>query len=310
MVKDGKICNSAAILFGKDLIDYPQSMIRLARFRGLDKKEFIDNRQVEGNIFELVDAAMSFFFKHLSLSGKTQGRIVREDELEIPYDALRESVVNALCHRAWQYETSTIGIAIYDDRIVIENAGKFPANLTPSKLTDEEEQNDENTSLPPNPVIANIMFISGLIEHWGRGLSMMNNECTRVGLPEPKISDNGSFVKVIFTRPTSKEEHKLNTGRTQAEHKLNTSRTQANVSLESININIEKIIRAIGENWFSMNELLEIMGFKSRSTFSKKYLTPSIESGFVQYEDTSNPTSPNQRYGLTVKGKAIYYSNK
>ena len=82
LVKDGKICNSAAILFGKDLIDYPQSMIRLARFRGTDKREFIDNHQIEGNIFERVDAAMAFFFKHLSLSGKTHGRIVREDRLK------------------------------------------------------------------------------------------------------------------------------------------------------------------------------------------------------------------------------------
>ena len=83
-------------------------------------------------------SAMAFFFKHLSLSGKKHGRIVREDELEIPYDALREAVVNSLCHRAWQQEASTIGIAIYDDRIEIENAGRFPANLSPLTLTKEE----------------------------------------------------------------------------------------------------------------------------------------------------------------------------
>ena len=310
LIHEGKICNSAAILFGKNLIDYPQAKIRLARFRGTDKREFIDNHQVEGNIFELVDAAMSFFFKHLSLSGTTHGRIQREDELEVPYDALRESVINALCHRAWQYETSTIGIAIYDDRIVLENAGKFPPSLSPNELTEEEEQDDENTSMPPNPDIANVMFIAGFIEHWGRGLSMMANECERVGLPQPKISDKGSVVKVIFARPIGLEEHKLNTGRTQAEHKLNTSRTQAEKALESLDNNIIKTIKALGENWFSTNELLEIMGFKSRSTFSKNYLSPSIEGGYVRYEDPSNPTSPNQRYGLTVKGKAIYYSNK
>ena len=89
LAKDNKLCNGAGILFGKNLIDYPQSMIRLARFKGTDKKEFRDNQQVEGNIFELVEAAMGFFFKHLSLSGTTHGKIRREDELEIPYDALR-----------------------------------------------------------------------------------------------------------------------------------------------------------------------------------------------------------------------------
>ena len=209
------------------MIDYPQSMIRLARFRGKDKREFIDNRQVEGNIFELVDAAMAFFFKHLSLSGKTHGRIVREDELEIPYDALRKAVVNSLWHRAWQQETSTIGIAIYDDRIEIENAGRFPANLSPLTLTKEEEDSDNYTSLPPNPIIANVMFIGGLIEHWGRGLSMMNNECERVGLPVPRITDNGFMVKVIFKRPSAGEYKKdtVTLEKDTVEHQLNTDRT-------------------------------------------------------------------------------------
>ena len=272
---------------------------------------------------------MAFFFKHLSLSGKTHGRIVREDELEIPYDALREAVVNSLCHRAWQQETSTIGIAIYDDRIEIENAGRFPANLSSLTLTKEEEDSDNYTSLPPNPIIANVMFIGGLIEHWGRGLSMMANECERVGLPQPKISDKGSVVKVIFGRPIGIEEHKLNTSRTQAEHKLNTSRTpvehQPDTSRTPVehqfedypettgnirDIKVLKLIKVIGENFYSNIELRNLMGFNSKSSFIRNYLTPAIDNGYVKYEDPSNPTSPNQRYGLTVKGKAIYYSNK
>ena len=57
----------------------------------------------------------------------------------------------------------------------IENAGWFPATLSPQRLTAEEASANDNTSLPPNPDIANVMFIGGLIEHWGRGLSMMNN---------------------------------------------------------------------------------------------------------------------------------------
>ena len=100
LTQNGGVRNSAAILFGKDLTDYPQVLLRLARFRGVDKSEFIDNKQIYGNIFELASGAMDFFFKHLSLAGSTHNRIEREDELEIPYDALREAVVNALCSRA------------------------------------------------------------------------------------------------------------------------------------------------------------------------------------------------------------------
>lgn len=172
--------------------------MRLARFRGTTKQDFIDNQQQVGNIFQLIDAAMSFFFKHLNLSGTTHHRIVREDELEIPYDALRESVVNAYCHMNWGHEVATVGIAIYDDRIEIENAGRFPARISPDVLMLEEVEHRENTSLPPNPVIANVMYLGGLIEHWGRGLSMMAKECERVGLPVPDFYGDGSIVKIIL----------------------------------------------------------------------------------------------------------------
>ena len=87
LLNDGKLNNAAAVLFGKELYDYPQCLLRMARFKGTTKEEFIDNQRAEGNIYELLDAAMAFFFKHLSLSGKING-LYREEELSIPYKAL------------------------------------------------------------------------------------------------------------------------------------------------------------------------------------------------------------------------------
>ncbi len=299
LLQNGAVRNSAAILFGKDLTDYPQSLLRLARFRGVDKREFVDNKQIYGNIFDLASVAMDFFFKHLSLTGTTHNRIEREDALEIPYDALREGVVNALCHRAWQQEASTIGIAIYDDRVEIENAGRFPATVSPRLL----EADDDNTSLPPNPDIANVMFIGGLIEHWGRGLTMMSKECEKAGLPKPEIKDNGFMVKVTFARPR-------NVNRPEAEHRLNTSQTPVEYQFDNISLALVTLIRVIGENWYSAKELREIMGFKSKSSFIKNYLRPAQYFGIIQLEDTENPHSPNQRYGLTEKGKLILSQKK
>lgn len=96
LLNDGKLNNAAAVLFGKELYDYPQCLLRMARFKGTTKEEFIDNQRAEGNIYELLDAAMAFFFKHLSLSGKING-LYREEELSIPYKALRESCINSFC---------------------------------------------------------------------------------------------------------------------------------------------------------------------------------------------------------------------
>ena len=45
------------------------------------------------------------------------------------------------------------------------------------------------------------MYYSGVIEHWGRGLSMIFEECKRAGLPQPTVTDERGVVKVIFMRP-------------------------------------------------------------------------------------------------------------
>lgn len=52
------------------------------------------------------------------------------------------------------------------------------------------------------------------------------------------------------------------------------------------------------------------MGFKSKSSFIKNYLNPAQIAGIIQFEDTNNPKSRNQRYGLTEKGKQILNSKK
>ncbi|WP_290452465.1 ATP-binding protein [uncultured Muribaculum sp.] len=300
LIKDGNICNSAAVLFGKDFTDYPQCRLRLARFRGTTKRDFIDNRQEEGNIFQLVDAAMAFFFKHLNLSGTTHNRLYREDELEIPYDALRESVVNSLCHMNWGYEVVTVGIAVYDDRIEIENAGRFPVRISPDALMQEEEEHQGNTSLPPNPIIANVMYLGGLIEHWGRGLSMMARECDRVGLPAPTFYQNGTIVKIIFTRPKHTEKDTVGVSKSKSGVSRSTVKSP-------ITTGLLKLIKSIGEDWYSSYELCDILDYKSRNSFVRQYVNPAIQNGLITLENPDKPNAPNQRYGLTLKGKALYY---
>ena len=93
---NGILNNAAVVLFAKpDIYGYTQCLLRLARFRGTDKMEFIDSQRIKGNIFLLFDAAMAFIFKHLSLSGKIEG-FEREEQLTVPYKAIREGVISSL----------------------------------------------------------------------------------------------------------------------------------------------------------------------------------------------------------------------
>ena len=137
---------------------------------------------------------MAFFFKHLSLSGKIEG-LYREEELEIPYKALRECCTNALCHRLYHRPGSSVGIAIYDDRVEIENSGTFPPDITMEKLL------SGHNSEPQNLIIANVLYKSEVLESWGRGIGLMISECRRVGIPDPEmigLKDKSNFLELYL----------------------------------------------------------------------------------------------------------------
>ena len=60
LTENGRPLSSAVVLFGKKFLpDYPQCQLRMARFRGIDKSEFIDQKQIEGHAFHLLEEAMT-----------------------------------------------------------------------------------------------------------------------------------------------------------------------------------------------------------------------------------------------------------
>ena len=286
LLHGGKLNNAAAVLFGKDFYNYPQCLLRLARFKGTTKDEFIDNQRINGNIYSLLDAAMAFFFKHLSLSGKIE-RLYREEELNIPYKALREGCINALCHRAYHRPGSSVGIAVYDDRVEIENSGTFPPDMTIEKLL------SGHNSEPQNLIIANVLYKSEVLESWGRGINLMVSECRRVGIPDPEFHTDGSAVWVVFHYSRSTVGYN-STSTPQAPHKHPTSTPQVNA-----------IVGAINDRLLSVKEIMEIMLLKDRKSFLYSYLYPAIESGFVALLYPKTPKHPKQKYHLTDKGKEL-----
>lgn len=287
LLHDGKLNNAAAVLFGCNLYDYPQCLLRMARFRGTTKEEFIDNQRLQGNIYVLLDAAMAFCFKHLSLSGKIEG-LFREEKLSIPYKALRESCINAFCHRAYHRSGGSVGIAIYDDRVEIESSGAFPPDMTLEKLL------GGHSSEPPNLIIANVLYKSELLENWGRGIRLMIDECRRVGISDPEFHTDGSSVWVVFR-------YKRETAG-QAPDKYPTSTRQAP---DKYPTSIVGLIEMIGERSCSLKEMMGMMELKNRENFLNNYLNPSMEAGWVEPLYPNQPTHPKQKYRLTEQGKAL-----
>jgi ATP-dependent DNA helicase RecG len=98
----GTLCftNAGALFFRKNEedVEFRHAGLVCALYKGTDKVYILDAKEFNGDIMSKVDDAMVFLKKHLRMSYKIVF-VRRENILELPEDALREAVVNAVCHR-------------------------------------------------------------------------------------------------------------------------------------------------------------------------------------------------------------------
>ena len=286
MIENGKIKNAAAALFIKRPTAYPQFLIRLARFRGVEKKEFIDNMRVKGNFFVLLDAGMAFLFKHLSQSGVIKG-LRREEQLEIPIEALREALTNALCHRLLDSPSGSVGISIFDDRVEIENTGHLPNELTTETIK------LPHRSYPQNPIIADALYMTAFLESWGTGVSRMVDVCKAVGLPEPEYGTDGAFVWITFKRPSTVAN--LDTNTNSDTNSNTTSDTKHDLSDKQKEVLAYCIIER------SSREILEHIGVTYHNKNIVKFINNLIGAGYLERTIPDSPNSPQQKYRVKRK---------
>ena len=297
LMNDGVPNNAAAALFSTKLRGYTQMQLRLARFRGINKIEFIDNQRVEGNFFQLLDAGMAFFLKHLNMSGKIVG-FRREENMEVPAEALREALTNCLCHRQFEKYNLTPSIAIYDDRIEIENPGVLPPQLNTETIK------LSHSSYPYNPIMAEVLYRTTFLESWGSGAFRIMEACKAQNAPEPKWSINGGFICVTFVRPITDPmktpvgiqlELNLNQVRTKYEPSTNQVRTKYEPSTNQV----KDLILAVSEDYLSIGEMMKTCGLKSRLRFRTTYILPALDEGAIERRYPDIPKHPRQQYRLT-----------
>jgi len=209
LLVDGVPTQAAVVAFAKEpLPNYPQCALRMARFRGLTKSEFLDQQQLTGHAFLLLREAALFLRRHLPVAGRFEpGVLERIDEPLFPPAALREALVNALVHRDYSIYGGAVSVAVYDDRVEIGSAGTLPFGLTPQDLTRDHD------SRPRNPLLADVFFRRGLIERWGRGTQKIIDLCVAAGHPPPQFEEQAGSVVVRFIPsgyvPPHRVEHDL-----------------------------------------------------------------------------------------------------
>lgn len=159
--KQGGLTFAALMLFGKDVEYYcPKVAFRIGRFGASQADLFFDDNIVCPLIL-MPDKVMQVLRSRYLVSPVKYEGLRRIEPLEIPEDALREIVCNAVVHR--DYRGAFTQMRVWNDRIELWNSGEFPPEITAENLMATHE------SHPRNDLIAKVFYLAGFIESWGRG---------------------------------------------------------------------------------------------------------------------------------------------
>jgi ATP-dependent DNA helicase RecG len=190
---------AAVLLFAKNPQQYfIQSHSKIGKF--LNDSELLTSDIIEGNLFEQVDRILEILKTKYLKSFITYDGAYRVETLEYPYEALRETVVNALIHRDY-LDTSVLQIRVYDDKIVFSNGATLSPEVPIEKFT------QEHISKPYNPIIASVFYKAGLVESWGKGTVNIINECLKAGLPSLQYRYTFGAVQVTFHKKETAQEN-------------------------------------------------------------------------------------------------------
>lgn len=192
----GRLANAAVLLFGKKPQKYfITSEVKCVQFYGNVVEKPMPAYQIyRGDVFELVDQATSFVMSRINNWVGTRAEGEKADiptRPELPIDAVKEAIVNAICHRDYTSNAS-VQVMLFRDRLEVWNPGTLPYGLTVQKL------HGPHKSLPANPLLADPMYWNGYIEKVGTGTEDIINKCREYGLKTPEFHQEEDFRVVIW----------------------------------------------------------------------------------------------------------------
>jgi ATP-dependent DNA helicase RecG len=175
---------------------YPSFTITFLQFAGtspgkanVDAPLYLDNREFQGTLPEMIDAARAAIYEKLSKRAVVD-RFVRQDVLEYPEFAYREAIVNAVGHRDYALEGSHIQVRLFADRLEVQSPGGLGGHLTVDNIIYEQ--------FTRNPNIVRLLEDYGYVERRGLGVDQMIRAMTEAGRQPPLFDDRGSSFWVTL----------------------------------------------------------------------------------------------------------------
>lgn len=196
LLDHASISNGAIVLYAHD----PSRFFRQCRVRITEMPEgptgsiFSEVEVIEDNLFVSFQKVMTFLkSRNPIISEFLPGESLRRDRNKYPYEALRESIINAMVHRDYGDMSGEVTINIHPDKLEIINSGEIPDQIIKGKGNIAAHH-----SILRNPSIAHMFFLRGMMEKLGRGLSLIIKQFHDFRLKAPEWTFQNGYTKLTL----------------------------------------------------------------------------------------------------------------
>ncbi|MGE4425062.1 MAG: ATP-binding protein [Solirubrobacteraceae bacterium] len=188
LAKEGRLTIAGALFLRRDHhLEIGRSTIELLRFATDDGNDYDLRRTVEGAIDDQLRDAGDFVLEllgfHTAFSGVERVEIPR-----LPERVVREALVNAVAHRDYSREGSSIVVELRPSALVIRSPGGLPPGVTVDGLREAQ--------VSRNPVVADLLRHYRLAEQRGQGIDLIQDEMRDAMLRPPAFRDHGDRFDV------------------------------------------------------------------------------------------------------------------
>jgi ATP-dependent DNA helicase RecG len=174
------------LLFGKNPQAFlPNSGVVFVKFPGTEPRSELGRvgygrrEEINGPLARVIERTWQVIFEEMRVGAIVKG-LEREEVLEYPEFAVREALVNAVCHRDYRLRGRRIEVRKYVDRMEIISPGGLAGFITLDNIIEEH--------FSRNPRLVQGLFQWGYIEELGLGIDRMIEDMVAAGHPSPKFT--------------------------------------------------------------------------------------------------------------------------
>jgi ATP-dependent DNA helicase RecG len=183
---------NGVLLFGKSPRDLLPQVGLNATIQYPDGREEI--RDFDGPLILVPEEVQQWLrskLPHLS----DRSNMERKESSEVPFELVREAVINALVHRDYDILGATCHLVVTKDTIVVRSPGG-----PPSPVMLEQLQAFNAPMLNRNPKLQFAFTGAKLAEGRGLGMKTLGSAAEKYGLPLPKYGFDGVYLTLTIYR--------------------------------------------------------------------------------------------------------------